>query len=275
MRAAALLMLALALAACGELPQPFRHEGPLPPLARPKFGRGVTIRPSEGVPDAAARADALVKALELLEIPATVRSGPSFGHVVDAEPAEESGVPGLRWTLRAPDGQASAIAFQRVSPTAGASRDALKRQAGELAAALARHFDDPDAQAPHGAPAPRRAGVRLVPFATLPGDGNRSLTRATREALERSGVLVVEEGGDYIVEGRVTILPGAPGEENLVLAWTVKGGDGQEIATVDQQGAVRKGQLSGAWGPLARDIAEGGAAGVLEVVREAARPARP
>ncbi|HSV30325.1 MAG TPA: hypothetical protein VLL76_12250, partial [Candidatus Omnitrophota bacterium] len=98
--AAPFVMVAL-LAGCGEVPKPFRHEGPPSALARPKLMRGVTVRPVEGRDDGAAIAEAVVKALEPHEIPAIVQSGPAFGHVLEAQPAGD----GLQWMLKSPEGE--------------------------------------------------------------------------------------------------------------------------------------------------------------------------
>ena len=59
MRKAAVLgsvLVAALAAACGDIPQPFRHDDEgVPRLARPKMTRGVTIRPPEPTPEGRAR----------------------------------------------------------------------------------------------------------------------------------------------------------------------------------------------------------------------------
>lgn len=269
------LLLAAAAAGCGEIPQPFRHAGAPPPLTRPKLPRGLTVRPVEGLPDAPGLAEALVKALEIHEVPAVVRAGPAFGHVVEAEAAEPDGRPGLLWTLRAPDGQTAPIRFQPLPAPAGLDAAAIQREADATARALAERLTDPDLAPRPGATAAAaeetRPSVAVRPFAGLPGDGDHALTRATRQALDRGGFRVrdADADADYVVEGRVSVIPGLPGEETVAVSWTVRDKAGGELATIDQDGVVPRGRLDSPWGSLARDIAEGGAAGVREVVRAA------
>lgn len=267
-----LLLLAASVTGCGEIPQPFRHAGPPPPLTRPKLARGLTVRPIDGLPDGTALAEALIKALEVHEVPAVVRAGPAFGHVVEAEAGERGGQRGLTWLLRAPGGDAAPIRFQPLPPTAwaGLGPAAVKREADATAQALAARLTDPDLS-PRGnaTPAAVRPSVTVKPFKGLPGDGDAMLARATRQALDRAGMDVRDQGGDYGVEARLSVIPGLPGEETVVVSWTVRDKAGAELATIDQEGVVPRGRLESPWGALARDIAEGGAAGVREVVKAA------
>jgi hypothetical protein len=259
------VLAALAVAACGEIPQPFRHDGAPPPLTRPKMARGLTIRPAE-LPDGDRLAAAVAKALEVHDIPATVRSGPAFGHIVEAAAGERDGARGLQWRLIAPGEQPEDIRFQRV--TTGPGDTAV--EAAATAAALARRLEDPDSAPPKGAPPVKRTSVRVVPFRDLPGDGDRALLRATRDALERGGLVVASDGGDYMVEGQIMVIPGLPGEDTVAMNWIVRTPDGKEFARVTQEGVVPRGRLGSPWGSLARDIAEGGAIGIRDVIRTAA-----
>lgn len=256
------VVMAAALAGCGELPQPFRHEGAPPTLARPKMTRGLTVRPVAGMePDMAA---ALVKALENHEVPATTSGGPAFGHVVEAVAAPGGG---LQWLLIPPGGEPVAV-HAHPRPT---DPRALRRAVEDTAAALSHRLTDPDAAPPPGQAAPKRPSIRMVPVKGLPGDGDRALTHATRRALERTGFVLAEDGADYVIEAHTAVTPAQPGEETLIVTWVVRTGAGKELAAIDQEGAVPKGRLAQPWGALARDIAEGGAAGIIEVVAAAAR----
>lgn len=276
MRLAAILALALAaagLTACGEIPQPFRHDDDaVPRLARPKMTRGVTVRPPADTPEARALADALVRALEDQEVPALVHAGPAFGHVIDGELSDGGKAVTVRWTLTAADGAQAAMADHAV-PRAVLDQNhpvLMKRAAMAAAAKLAQPLADPDAlptQAPATTIADSRPTATVVALRGLPGDGDRALTEAIKRALGRGGLLVKDDGGDYMVEGKVTVAPGLPGEDTVSVAWIVKrGGSGVELGRIGQDGAVPRGRLSGTWGTMARDIAEGGAAGVAEVV---------
>jgi hypothetical protein len=270
-RALALVLL-FAVAGCGDLPQPFRHDGTPSALARPKMTRGVTVRPPGRGAEGRALAEALVRALEEQEIPAHVHDGPAFGHVIYGRRQEGGKTLAVRWTLKAPDGSEAAVAVQTIPKELLQQPDPvlMKRSAAGAAVALAAPLADPDAQALPSAtpePADARHVVRVVPLRGLPGDGDKALTEAIRRALGRGGVLVKDEGAEYMVEGKVTVAPGLPGEDTVTVAWVVKRADGgAELGNIGQSGGVPRGRLSQPWGTLARDIAEGGAAGVVQVV---------
>jgi len=263
--------------ACGDIPQPFRHEGDIPSLARPKLTRAVTVRPLEGsaLPSDAgpALADALVKALEEQEIPAMVHGGAAFGHTIEGSVQDNPKALAVRWSLKAPDGSEAAAHTQSIPKAMLAEKHPilLKRAALETAQRLAQPLADPDAQPTHpiqAATTGKRASVRIIPLRGLPGDGDKALTSAIRHALDGSSVLVKDDDADYMVEGKVAVAPGLPGEDTVTVAWILKRAkDGVELGNIGQQGGVPRGRLSGPWGLLARDIAEGGAAGLLEVIR--------
>lgn len=275
MRLAAVLALAVAglgLAACGDIPQPFRHDDDgVPRLARPKMTRGVTVRPPDDSAEARALAESLVRALEDQEVPALVHAGPAFGHVIDGHLQGDGKTVTVRWTLKAPDGAEAATATHAVARSLlePANPLLLKRAAAKPATALAAPLADPDAMPgqPTKAAAPdTRPTVTVAPLRGLPGDGDRSLTEAIKRALGRGGLLVKDAGADYMVEGKVTVAPGLPGEDTVTVAWIVKKGSGAELGRIAQDGGVPRGRLAQPWGSMARDIAEGGAAGVVEVV---------
>lgn len=264
------LVLCLAVAGCGQIPQPFRHGGAIPDIARPKMMRGLTVRPVEALPDGALLGDAVVRGLERHEIPAILSTGPAFGAVIEAQVARQDGQNGLEWVLRDADGTLRPIGFSPLPSAAWKSLDAAAARAhgDRIADQIIAGLSDPDA-GPVKAAEPAAAAtptIRLAPFSGLPGDGDTALTAALSRALERAGLLPVASGGDYILEGRVTVVPGLPGEETVAVAWILKSGDGGELGVIDQEGVVPRGRLDSPWGALARDIAEGGAAGVAEAL---------
>lgn len=273
------------LAACGDLPQPFRHDdNDVPKLARPKMDRGLTIRPIEGAPQGEALAAAMAAALERHEILAVVRSGPAFGNLLEAQLAEEGGRAVINWRLSAPDGTILSRHVQAVPATAWgqADKNRLKLMATEAAAVLAPPLlVDPDALAKtqdlaKPDPADRRPVVMLANLAGLPGDGDKTLMAALRAALGQNGVLVRDGGAEHLVQGSVTVTPGRPNEDNVLVVWQVKNAkDGATLASIDQGGAVPRGRLDLPWGSLARDIAEGGAAGLVQALKQLQRKPPP
>ncbi len=325
-RLAAVLMVPLAagaLTACGELPQPFRHEGPGASLARPKLlVRGITIRPlglengadpaqvkdesgkdgpgkdgpgkdgpgKDGLGDPAIRiADAMVEAFGAQDIPATVNTAPTFGHVLTArlQPLADGPVL-LSWVLRAPDGHEAASFVQSVPRSLwkrleqpakldGLDKAAMKHLTNDAVTVLSMPLVDPDALAQPQLRDPSQASrptVRIAPLAGLPGDGATSLDAALRRALDGAGLTVVRDGeADFQVSGQVVVVPNPSGEDMVTVTWTTRQGrgGGEELGSVSQDGSVPRGRLDQPWGVLARDIAEGGAQGVAQIVR-AVRP---
>lgn len=172
-RRLAALALSLLLAACQDVPHPFRHEGQISPLAVPERTSIADIRAEEAAP---------------------------------------------------------------IAP--------------EPAAGSRRH----------------RTTMRLEPLTGLPGDGSQSLRRAMKSALERRGILVVSTGGDVAASLRMTQSDGGEGRIKMAFAWEVTGADGQVIGHVDQKGEAKPSEISGAWGDLARRIADGGADGLAQLV---------
>lgn len=278
MRQAAVLggvVLSMLVAACGDIPQPFRHDDDgVPRLARPKMTRGVTIRPPDSTPEGRAQAEALVRALEEQEVPALVSDAHAFGYVIEGEMRDAAKGQIVRWTLKAPDGTEAANADQPViAPPPGREGPVLmKRAAMPAATMLARPLDDPDAvptrAAPQMAAEDKRPTASILPLHGLPGDGDKTLAEALKRALGRAGLRVTDDGGDYVVEGRISVTPGRPGEDLVGVAWIVRSGaaGNSELGRINQDGAVPRGRLSQSWGTMARDIAEGGAAGVAQVV---------
>lgn len=249
------LLVSLLLAACPEVPQPFRHEG-LNPLAVPHAPRGVAIRPI-AAPFGPALADAMVEQFRRAEIPASLREPGTGAWLV--ETSTEG--PLLRWTLRSPAGEVASTYERKQPPHADGptvtamATDAVNRLSGPLRGE------------PTAAALDRRPRVRLVGPAGLPGDGDKALERAMRGALDLAG-LAVRDDAETVVTGRASAVPGAGGVAILDVAWVVSHG-GKELGSAAQRGEVPKIRLDLPWGALARDIAAGGAEGVAEIVRAA------
>lgn len=260
MRAAAAIAVVLAVAACGQLPQPFRHEGDGDPLVRPRLERAVAVRPLDGTPRAAAVAKAMVDALDRRDIPATIGEDVTGQAQLEAFVETSGGRIEAEWVLSDQEHRVVATHHQTMT-----MREWATAPAAGLAETVVAALVGPVQALADAAPV-RRPTVRLKPPSGLPGDGDSALAVAMRGALERSGVLVVGEGGDYIVEGHAQVTPGRAGEQVLAVSWTLSKAAGASLATVDQKGAVAKGSLDGPWGTLARDVAEGGAAGVLQAL---------
>jgi hypothetical protein len=266
MRAFALLLVLLA-AACGEIPQPFRHEG-LDARLMPAASRGVVVRPMDDSAKSAAIAQLIVKKLVEGEIPAALHEAVPGAWQVVADRSDAPGLIVLRWRLlRADLGDLDVLEQRIPAPAwAKATPKMLDRVAREVAEKLAAPL--------HGelpAEVVQVIRVRILPLAGLPGDGNTALAVAMQRTLERMGMRLVDKDAeaDFRIQGEVGLSPAADGQELLVAAWSVINPAGEVVGTANQQGPVPKGRLSGPWGSLAGDIAGGGAAGIAQIMRGA------
>ncbi len=118
-------------------------------------------------------------------------------------------------------------------------------------------------------PVTKRLTARLGTFAGLPGDGNQALLRALKGALERRGLLVVGEGGDVVVTPILRLEAATADGVPMSFTWAVTTIDGLALGQAQQKGSAPLSQINGNWGRLARDIAEGGADGIVQVVQSA------
>lgn len=267
MKRLSLLLLLLLTAACGDIPQPFRHEG-LNAAVSPPGPRGVVVRPPDDSPSSAALAKAIIKRLTEQDIPASSRSAAAGSWVLAATPETSVATKRLVWRLIPPDGDIPAAITQSL-PTAlweTAGPATIDRMADEVVAKYAATLHGETEPTPDAAQA-RAPMVRLEPLAGLPGDGDTALSRALAQALLRLGLGLGGPEADVTVQGRITLVPGRPGEEILDVTWVVQDAKtGKELGKAAQQGALPKGRLTGPWGALAGDIAAGGAEGIADII---------
>ncbi|CAA7616006.1 hypothetical protein [Magnetospirillum sp. SS-4] len=254
------LLLAL-LAACGEIPQPFRHDG-INAAVIPRAARGVVVRPLDDGPRAARLAEALASKLREDGIPAATREVVPGALVIQGEVAPTPAGQAIRWVLAQPDGGILGEATQVVAGSAWNVSSMAAEVMDKLGPLL--HGEMPDNLSAVAIPT-----VRLVPLSGLPGDGDTALTAAMRRLLQRNGLKPVDGDADFTLRAQAGVTPGKPGEEVLALAWTVADRNGDDLGSAAQQGAVPRGMLAGPWGSLANDIAAGGVDGVVEIVRAA------
>lgn len=255
-----LLGLALATAGCGDLPQPFRHEGPNG-LLDPGDIAPILVKPVEGGPDGLA--EAVADALGDMEIAASAKPVRGPAMLLEGRAWTQNGRPMLKWQLYGQDGAARG---DKLQPVAASSWDraplrTVGRAGAETVAALLREKGE--------ATEARTARIRLAPVTGAPGDGNSALLKAMKSALRSAGLDVTDENPTYIVRGTVSVARGRPGEDNVDIAWIVTAADGKALGTAAQSSPVAAGTLDGPWGLMARDIAGGGAEGVAEIVTAA------
>jgi len=281
LRRAALVagVLAVAVTACGPVPQPFR-----PPddskvhnefLMAPN-STGVVVERIEGpvgwVGDALA--DAMAGALREHGIVAASGwsnsrsrrlTASGYQQLHDANPAELV----MTWVLREPSGRELELREIRTVPEAlfwetptAEMFDAIAARNAESVAVWLR----PTPRAPAATtPSP---SVALAAIVGAPGDGAESLGRAIRAALRGERVrLAAKGGGDLTVSPEVAVTAFGAGEETVRITWVLRTPDGAEIGTVAQENTIPKGELDGPWGAAAAMIADGAASGIGDLVR--------
>ena len=290
-----LLALLPALGACGQLPRPFQSEPGTPnELLVLKDRGGIVVAPIAGeIPaDPELLVRAMARRLKDLNVPATTQGQNGETRVLQGL-AKQQPHPGqppevvISWELWELDGRMVGAYTQRRalgapgqaggdSADGGATEgealiDALTAEAAPKIAALVQ------APAAREAAVPGYPGARLVVPALSegPGDSRESLPPALRKELAKAGLPLAGREGpeDILVLGRIAVEPAGAGLDKVAIIWSVVSlRDGQELGQVDQHNQVPAGSLDGPWGPLAGAIAQGAAAGILDLLKRAAVP---
>jgi hypothetical protein len=273
----------VALAGCGDLPQPYRGRPgeQAQRLAVPLAVRLAVPPPPQALLDdtaATALAEAVTTALQAQELPAVATATPlPLDWLVEVTAERQGQMVQPRFRLLDADraSQASANAAPvTLRDWAEAAPETFARVAAEAAPALtrlllqveaARKATDPQSLAA-GPPRLRMAGVRGAP-----GDGNAALAARMRDFLGGQGFVVQDaaDGAQYAVEGDVAVAAGTPGQQRVEIQWIVSRRDGHELGRVVQINEVPNGRLARLWGDIAYVVAEEAANGVRTVVANA------
>jgi hypothetical protein len=273
------LLVALFMAGCGDLPEPFLGNpgATAKRLAVPEAGMIAVPPPSDALlPSQASTdfADLLALSLQKAEVPALARAPrktdwrvgitaerrgdqvvPRYA-ILDAAGHEQGALDGS--ALAAPGWIAGAP-----SALGQAAQDAVPKILALMKSIRAtRDRADPNSLV-------NRVAKLYVPEVTgAPGDGNVSLTRLIRTGLAEYGPLiqVTPEGADFTVKGEVTITPPAKGQQRVEVVWTVTRPSGVVSGKVSQLNSVPAGILDGYWGDVAAAVAREASNGVDTVV---------
>lgn len=254
-----MLVVVFLLGACGSLPRPFQPEDKAPSEAlEAALGAraGVFIEPIAGLPESesAGLTAELVRALHQRDVAAGRHASNRASYIISAR-RQDSGV--LAWALAAPGG-VIVLQFEEAADEGSAD---------SVAARFAAYLNPSEIIAPAGPPA---LTLTVRPVDGAPGDGRFSLTRAMRLALAAHGLESAEslENADFIVLGSVYVSAAADSSahQSIAVDWTVLLPDGVRIGTVTQSNVLPKGALDGAWGAVARAVAENGAEGVIAML---------
>lgn len=274
-----LLLLLLALAACGDLPEPFignpgavgrqLAQPPTPRLAVPPPGTAL-------LSDEASRhfADAIAEGLQAQEVPAVAdRVRPNDWQLVAS--AEQRGamvVPVFR--VLNPKGEDKGTTEGNPVPTelwAASAPDMLNQEASEAApkiTALLNGIQIATLRADPKSLYNRVAKVQVAPVTGAPGDGNASLTKQMKEHLAALGLVVQDgaDGIDFAIQGNVRMVPIGGGQQRVEIVWSVKLPSGDERGKVVQLNNVPTGSLDHYWADVAIVVASEAAGGIDDVI---------
>ena len=278
-RAVLALLPALALAGCGDLPQPFagRPGATALRLANPPPVRLVIPAPQAALlppQDAAALAHDLTDALIAQEIPAfseTPQPG-DWQIRVSAELAAGTVTPRYE-LLDAGLHPKGAISGAAIPAGAWANGEpAILRQAASNAApqitSLLRSVDASIKQSDPNSLYNRPARIFLAGVTGAPGNGNVSLARQMRQKIPDTGDMLVAyaQSADFTVQGVVKMTQLAGHQQQVEIHWLVYDSRGKEAGDVAQGHDVEQGSLDRMWGEVADAVASEAAGGVHDVI---------
>jgi len=263
---AVLLVLALGVAGCGNLPRPFQPEtkGETNPLLIPVDRAGVVVEPIAGLPDSAGFAERLAEGLRSEGIVAM--TGPGNASSIRLSGDASAGANGwdLFVALRDAKGDSMGALAWKLTP------EGTPAQAIELAKAVALVLY-PDGPVPL-APKP---SVSIGEVTGVPGDGGRALARALEFNLRRADVLLADtpEKATHVIVAAVTIAPprGTPPNltRNVDVRWIVRRADRQEVGQVRQTNDVPAGQIDRNWSEIAYAVADAAVEGLTNLLTRA------
>jgi hypothetical protein len=282
---AALALALLALAACGDLPQPYRGNPganalrlATPPAYRvaiPPADTGLLLPAAAGT----AFAGALAEALSAADWPVTAEAPQPLDWRLTLSAAQDgrSVVPVYALTDAdgAPLGETRGAAVP-VAAWSGGDEPLLREVAARDAAAVGQLLAGAERARRVAAfrPAPGAPVIRMAAVTGAPGDGNAALTQRMRASLAGAGYVLQDraEGAGFGLSGDVTVARAGPRTERVEIVWIVTRSDGRELGRIVQLNEVPARSLSGLWGDVAVVVAEEAAAGVRQVLDNAGAP---
>jgi hypothetical protein len=280
MRLAALALVpALALAGCGDLPQPFagRPGATAQRLSIPPPVRLVIPAPTAALlppQEAAALAHDLTDALVAQELPAFAEAPQPGDWQIRVSAELAAGAVTPRYELidagQQPKGDIHGAAIP-AGAWAGGSPAALRQAAADAApqiTALLRSVDASIKQSDPNSLYNRPARIFLAGVQGAPGNGNASLTRQMRIKIPDTGDLLVgyAQSADFTVRGVVHMSPLAGHQQQVEIHWLVYDRGGKEAGDVAQGHDVEEGSLDHSWGDVAVAVASEAAGGVHDVI---------
>lgn len=103
-----------------------------------------------------------------------------------------------------------------------------------------------------------------------PGDGSETLAAAMQNEITELGFDVLPEiwQANYILKGEVSLTPPKRGTQVVTILWQLERQNGEYVGKIEQKNRIRAGTLNGPWGPVAKAAAQGGARGILKLLKQ-------
>ncbi len=273
------------IAACGQLPRPFQHEGPPSELLSLQAPSGIYVEPLTGDQPTAAGAtasQAMADALHLLDIPASTRTRNEssltlHGHAKLTAQSDADSL-SVVWELR--DAKGSIVGIHHTKGQlppglwSGGSPEVMTELAREAAPKIAAMIQDPVdiVDVPQTT---NPVDLAILPLIGTFDDPDDYLRQALSEELRNAGFPVVQVGTDEVlmIQGTVTLEPGQADQELMTLVWSLRQAeDGTELGKIEQQSLVPQAALRENWVQTARDISKGAAIGIEQVIEQVDLP---
>lgn len=282
MRLLSVLLLALCLAACGQIPRPFMGAT-LPMTADPLHdiptAMGIAVTPVRGVPEplSGAISRAAANRLQTFDIPAeAIPTNPGLGFTLSATATRAEVTPAGRvldilWTLTSRRGDPAGSHRQTLTipedAWANGTGDSAVLLGGEAASAIAALLGATTPAAPVQQPAkPNYPTVSVTPVEGAPGDGREALRLAVIQVLNEQGVRRDDVNPDVTLSCQLTATPLDGGLQKVEIVWRATTRAGADLGTMRLDNSIPNGALDGPWGPTAFAIADAAAADLLTLI---------
>lgn len=270
------------LAACGNVPQPFR-DGPKVttdnPLLDVPTAVGIAVVPVRGAPEPLNTqiSSAVAMRLQSFDIPAeAVPSNRGLGFTLEGEarPTETTASDVslvVTWTLRSRRGAPVRTYRQVVTmPTAtwqGGNTETAAKLGNDAALAMGDLINGiaipaqgpvpstPVIEAKPAPPMPKFPTVSVKPVEGAPGDGRESLRLAVLQSLSDNGVKRDDVQPQVTLTCQMSSTPYDSSSQKVEIVWRAMDRDGKELGTVRLDNTIPLGALDGPWGPTAYAVA--------------------
>lgn len=268
----------LLVAACGEIPQPFRGAGgKADPFANIKDLGAVEVEYVDGpaVPMARLLAQAVADDLSNRNIAASA-GGPGTGHFLlksKTRTNQDTNSPiivFIDWTLLDKERRQIGSYTQEVKGSwwewVNGDPKIIRAVGLDTGKAVAGMLQDPQEMA---AAKPSVKGVRVKGVEGAPGDGNASLAAAMKTALMAAQVPMADQTGELLAEVKGLVEMSPPdkkAQQTVRITWSVIRPDGSVAGEAQQENAIPAGSLDASWGRVANLAASAATDGIKQIL---------